>query len=405
MSPRIRVVMVSKLFPISHYTIYLGRGFESLRSKIETIFYRSRSEHIVVPLEQVKNVWSQSPIYPLQVFRQSIEDRPDIVHIQHEFDMFGGPLTTVVFPFLLLLLRVRRIKTVVTVHQVVPTGEIDKLFAKTFSFPQTFYLLLKIALISIYSFIARFASAVIVHSEYNKRVMVSDYGAKLANVNVVPIGVPKREFDGYENAKWTTLLSGKKVILFFGYLVERKGVEFLIEAFSRIARRHDDWVLVIAGGLLSYSSPYVKKLIKLISDLQMTDRVIFLTTTPFPVHEIHELYELSEFVVLPYTYSFSASLALSFAMQHSKPVVATNMGVFKEEIGHNVDGLLCLPRSIDSLEEAMEKLIQDIDLRKTFSWNIRLKAESRSWNRVAQQTYNVYSSVLIQQSLINKTDC
>ena len=383
------VAMVSKLFPLSHYTIYLGQGFEALSRKVIIVFYRSKEENATVPLHRVRNVWSQSLTYPFEVFRQSIKDRPDIVHIQHEFNMFGDSLTAVVFPILLVLLKIARRKTVVTIHQVVPMQQIDRAFAKSFSFPQLFWPLLKIALLTVYLSITALASMIIVHSDYNRRFMISDYKAQPSHVSVVPIGVPALEEEPASN-KWTNVLQGRKVILFFGYLNERKGIEYLFEAFAQIVPQHPEWVLVIAGGILPYSSPYIARLVKMISDLKIEDHVVFLTTTPFPIPEIHELYSLSEFVVLPYTYSFAASLALSFAMEHSKPTIVTNIGVFREDVQHGHEGLHCPPRESQRLKEAMISLINDEGMRRKFSENVRLKAKSRAWSSIADQTYQAY---------------
>lgn len=392
-SSRIKVAMVSPLFPLSHYTVFLGKGLDSLES-VEMHYYRSKSEKIDVPLKRVKDVWTRSMKYPFEVFHQCMLDKPDVVHVQHEFSMFGGRITALVFPLLLLLLRLGRFKTVVTVHAVVPISDIDGFFAKTFAFPKNLYLFLKMLLVLIYGSISVLASTIIVHANYSRGVMIYDYKAKPENVFVVPIGVSKPVSSELLSHKWTDTLRGKRPILFFGYLVERKGVEYLTEAFARISRRSADLVLVVAGGILPYSYPYIRMLLDLIDKFGIKDRVCFLTTTPFPMDELHELYELSEFVVLPYTYSFSSSLALSFAMQHAKPVIVTDLGVFKEEIDDNVEGLLCAPGSSSSLEEAMEKLIQSATLKDTLSSNMRMKAEGRDWSLVAQKNLNVYTSIL-----------
>ena len=394
---RIRVAMVSQLFPLSHYTIFLGKGLDSLESEVEMLYYRSKSENMNVPVKRVKNVWHKSVKYPFEIFRQCVKDKPDVVHIQHEFNMYGGKMTTLVFPLLLFLLKLGRFKTVVTVHAVVPISDVDGFFAKTFAFPKNLHLFLKMMFIFIYSSISMLASAIIVHAVYSGKVMVHDYKAKPEKVFVAPIGVSTYLNDEIGKDKWSEELKGKRPILFFGYLVERKGVEYLIEAFDRVSRRFPDLVLVIAGGVLSYSSLYVRKLTDLIKRLGIGDRVVFLTTTPFPLDELHELYELSEFVVLPYTYSISSSLALSFAMQHAKPVIVTDIGVFREEIDNKVDGLLCAPGSIDSLEEAMEALIKSEDLRKKLSDNIHNKAKIRNWSFTARKNLLVYNYVSISK--------
>jgi glycosyltransferase involved in cell wall biosynthesis len=311
--------------------------------------------------------------------------------------MFGDKLTAFVFPLLLFLLRLGRFKTVVTVHAVVPINDVNSFFATTFAFPKKLHLLLKMWFIVIYSSISMLASAIIVHAAYSRKVMVGDYKTMPEKIFVAPIGVSEYFPIELRKGKWFKVLEGKKSILFFGYLVDRKGVEYLIEAFDRVSRRFPDLLLVIAGGVLSYSSPYVKRLTDLINRLGVWDRVVFLTTTPFPIDELHELYELSEFVVLPYTYSISSSLALSFAMQHGKPVIVTDIGVFKEEIDNKVEGLLCAPSSTDSLEKAIEEIIKSEDLRKTLSNNIRKKAEMRSWSSTARKNLQVYSYILVSK--------
>jgi glycosyltransferase involved in cell wall biosynthesis len=386
--------MISQLFPLSHYTIFLGKGLDSLENAIEMFYYRSKSENKDVPLKRVKSTWSKSIKYPFEVFRQCVKDKPDVAHIQHEFNMFGDKMTALVFPLLLFFLKLGRFKTVVTVHAVVPSSTVDSFFAKTFAFPKNLSILLRIFLIITYRSILIWATAIVVHANYSRSIMLGDYKAKSGKVFVVPIGVSPCRSEETERGKWSRQLKGKRAILFFGYLVERKGVEYLIEAFARVSKSYENLILVIAGGVLSYSSPYIEMLVALISKLNLSNRVVFLTTTPFPIDELHELYELSEFVVLPYTYSFSSSLALSFAMQHSKPVIATNVGVFKEEIEDNLEGLLCSPNSSDSLEYAMNKLIKSKHLNDVFSFNMRVKADRKDWSLIAQKNLQVYVDIL-----------
>jgi glycosyltransferase involved in cell wall biosynthesis len=175
-------------------------------------------------------------------------------------------------------------------------------------------------------------------------------------------------------------------------LGERKGVEHLIHAFREVSTRYADWMLVVAGGILPYSGPYVDKLTKLISKLGLEDRTIFLTTTPFPPNELHELFHIAEFVVLPYTMSISGSLVLSFAMQHGKPVVASDLGVLSEEVGYGQVGLLCKPADAKDLFRAMNTLIAEPSKREKLALNMKQKAMSRNWPIVAQKTYDLYLS-------------
>jgi glycosyltransferase involved in cell wall biosynthesis len=386
----IKVAFVSKLYPSTHYSLYLGRGLAGLKDReLDLVFYRSKSERVRIERLGVKDIWSESILYPFQIFREVLKDRPDIVHVQHEFNMFGPISTALIFPVLLLLLRLSGTKTVVTLHAVVTPAEVDAEFAKKFAFPRSLWPFLRLVITAIYLSTVSLSLRVIVHAMVLKRELERAYSANGRRIWHIPIGVEDVPIQ-IVSGKWTELLAGKKVILFFGYLGERKGVEYLINAFRDISIRYADWMLVVAGGVLSYSGPYVGRLTKLIAELGLEDRTVFLTTTPFPPDELHELFHLAEFVVLPYTMSISGSLVLSFAMQHGKPVVASDLGVLSEELGNGQVGLLCKPADSTDLFRAMDSLIADPHSRQKLVLNMKQKAASRSWPTVAQKTYELY---------------
>ena len=73
-----------------------------------------------------------SPKYIFEILRQLRKDRPDIVHLQHEINMYGGVMTALLFPWLLLLLKIHRYKVVVTIHAAVNRDLIDKKFIYLF---------------------------------------------------------------------------------------------------------------------------------------------------------------------------------------------------------------------------------------------------------------------------------
>jgi len=99
-------------------------------------------------------------------------------------------------------------------------------------------------------------------------------------------------------------------------------------------------------------------------------------------------------VVLPYTYSISSSLPLSFAIQHHKPVVATSIGSLKEEIEDGKDGILCPPKDHICLRKAMEKLIEDKKLYQKLSMGMKNKYKNHLWEKTAEQTYLFYERIL-----------
>jgi glycosyltransferase involved in cell wall biosynthesis len=394
----IRIAIVSKLFPLTHYSLYLGRAIAEIpKSKVSLLFYRSKSDKVSLDLNEVKDVWSQNVLYPLQIFRQVLRDRPNLVHIQHEFNMFGGASTALVFPFLLFLLRLKKVPTIVTVHAVVPPLMIDGEFATTFGVPSVGWPALRIALLWVYRSIGSLPTALIVHAGANRDSLQFDYAAPPEKITVIPIGVPK-PLRIVPVTKWSRMMNGKNTILFFGYLTRRKGVEYLVRAFQELAAGNPSWTLVIAGGKLNYSAPYITEIQDLISQLGINDRIIMVTTTPFPVDELHDLFELSAFVVLPYT-MFSmvgGSLVLSFAIQHAKPIVVTDSNVIREIIQVGEEGLVCKSKDVDSLRKAMMTLIADTHLRERLSTAMREKAKALAWENIAESTRQLYVKLSVE---------
>lgn len=384
--------MVSKVYPKSHYTLFLGRALEQISSgRIRPMFYRSRSEGIPPDLEGIKDVWSQNILYPFQIFRQVVRDRPSVVHVQHEFGMFGGPMTALMFPTLLALLKIAGTRTIVTIHAIVPPRMIDSEFAKTFSMPARSWPLLRLALISIYQVTVALPTALIVHARSHKSLLQLSYSARPTKISVIPIGVPEQLRETPNSHKWKNMLHGRKVILFFGYLTGRKGVDYLLRAFSQLAHLYPNWVLVVAGGKLGYSAPYIESLRRLITDLRIGGSVIMITTTPFPLEELDELFDLSEFVVLPYLLPVGGgSLVLSYAMQHAKPVIVSDSDVMRELVCDGEEGLLCKSGDVDSLRAAMKMLMENPSLRENFSIAMRAKAGRLSWTHVAEATCDLY---------------
>jgi glycosyltransferase involved in cell wall biosynthesis len=317
--------------------------------------------------------------------------------------MFGPFYTTLFVPLLLLLLKLAHIKTLITLHAVVPLRLINKQFMEDLGALKVRIpsIVVKIIFIMIYRSISILASAVIVHDHCFRRELVSFYKASEKKVHVISLGVD----DGCTSVnrstidKWSKRFIGRKVILYFGYVTPRKGLEYLLNAYAQVIKQYQNYVLVIAGGVLPYHKNYIHKIAGQIEQLNLSQHVVI---TGFVTdEEIHALYELADLVVLPYTYSIASSLALSFAIQHKKPVVATNLGAFREEVEDGKDGLLCPPRNSEAIREALIKMIENSFLQEEFSRNLKKKVQERSWYNVGKKTYELYKFLLSNTAKVN----
>jgi glycosyltransferase involved in cell wall biosynthesis len=333
-------------------------------------------------------VWSQNR-FPLQIFKKVLTDKPSIVHVQFEF--YGihsyGPLYSVFgLPIALLLLRLLRVRTVVTMHMIIPRGQ--QLAQVRDTSPSAFPLpvgVLDAFFLTFYKLVSLLSSAVIVHTEVFRKRLVSEYGIKPSKVVVIPHGIETTEpsRDSVPQRK-----TGVRPILYFGVISPRKGLETLLSAFALVAKRRDDCELWLAGTTPPYYHDYRNELQKSAQQLDLDGRARFFG--PVSGDFAHALFNEASFIVLPYYYSLSASGALSWALGHGRPVIASETDYFREELSQTKFGLLVPPHDLEKLAEAIETMLSRQDLRDSFSENAREMRASRSWQVVAGKTLEFY---------------
>ena len=221
---KIKIALVSTIQPETHYTRYLADSLQiEFKKDLDLLLYVNKDpKNKKVFLKNIKLVWTKGFFYPLQILKQIFIDRPDIIHIQQEMNMYGGPITSIVFPLFIFLLFPIRAKTIVTFHAVVSPSEIDLEFLRTFSWPEKRLFLWPIRFIFsyLYKITGLFANGIIVHSEYSRNILINNYRIKKNKIISIPIGVPKNKFENLEKTflpkSIKKKIDNKKIILFFG---------------------------------------------------------------------------------------------------------------------------------------------------------------------------------------------
>jgi len=388
-----KIAMTTTLLPVTHYSVSLLQALQRVEG-LDVLVYANRDEsNRSVPVENLELTWENNSLYPLQILLAVLRDNPDLVHLQHEINMYGGKIGAVWFPLLLLLLRLMGKKIVVTVHAVVDSRQVDADFAATFSWSASHLSLAttKLVLAYVYRSIAWLSSAIIVHTKGLGSMLVTLYGTDPEKVFVIPIGVspPIADCSQVEPSRFD-LEQGEAFILCFGYVVRRKGLEHLLESFKALHPKFPHCKLILAGG--ARDPGYLSELQDWVEENGLASYVVF----PGLVDEteISWLFSHARFAVFAYQYSVSASHPLTFAIGHSCPVIVPAMGTFEEDISAGVDGLLAPPRDPHALMQAMSRLLDDDRLRDEMKANMDIKRRDRSWPRVAVMTQDVYLRIL-----------
>lgn len=290
---------------------------------------------------------------------QEIESvNPDVVHIVFEFR----------FPFFLVWALHRKYPIVSTVHE--PKHHAGTLLR---------FVLMNLIQDSDCLLIMKHSDKIIVHGQKHKEYLVSK-GFPSPKVHIIPHGA----FSFFDQGEQVVADTREDSVLFFGKIMPYKGIEYLIEAGKLIEQCFPSVSIVIAGegDFTKYEG-----LVKGDSHFIVDNRFI-------PDKEVAELFQKASLVVLPYIYG-SQSGIISIAGAFKKPVVATDIGHFREMIEDEETGFIIPPRDARALAEAIIKLLNDDKLRKKMGENAYKKMkEELSWGKIAEKTIEIYKGAI-----------
>lgn len=213
------------------------------------------------------------------------------------------------------------------------------------------------------------ADAVIVLTNYDKKKY-----SFLNNVHVIhnPLILSNQFVD----------IKRKKVILGVGRLVELKGFDRLIEAFSRLSAIN--WDLTILG-----EGPKRKELEDLVEKLNIKNRV----SLPGASKEIEKYYKLASIFVLSSKIEGFPNV-LCEAMGYGCPSIAFNCLTGPSDIiENNVTGILVEADNIGKLTHELQSLIDNVDKRLLLGENSQKITEWLDIKIIAEQWSDVFKNI------------
>jgi len=198
----------------------------------------------------------------------------------------------------------------------------------------------------------RRADRIIVHGQSLKETMIERFSVPAAKVEVVPLGAP--ELEAFRMFQRNDIREDENLVLFFGWIVEYKGLEYLIKAEPAITREFPDVKIVIAGTCQDFG--------KYQTMMAGREERFVVINRFLSFEEGAELFQRSSVVVLPYIEA-SQSGVVPVAYGFKKPVVATNVGSIPEIVRDGETGYLVPPRDPQALAGAVLRLLRDKKLR------------------------------------------
>lgn len=297
----------------------------------------------------------------------------DVVCVQHEFGIFGGPAGR----HLEELLEHVHAPVVTTLHTVLadPSPEIREATRR----------------------VAALSDAVVVLAQSAVPLLVEGCGIEAEKLRVIPHGVPKVLDLDRVDAKRALGLSGRKVLLTFGLLGPSKGIEVVIESLPSVVRAVPDLLYVVLGAthphvLAHHGDRYRTSLQDRVRELGLGDHVLF-------IDQYAELEVLCQHLaacdayVTPYHGTQQiVSGTMAYAMGMGCAIVSTPYPYARELLAED-RGVLVPFGDSPAMAGALAALLRDDTGRAAMQNRARVHGGSMTWEAVAQSYLELFDDV------------
>jgi glycosyltransferase involved in cell wall biosynthesis len=232
----------------------------------------------------------------------------------------------------------------------------------------------------------RAADAITVVSGDTRAKLLSMFGQELkAKTRTIPGGIRLNLFPERMDRKsladlaGSLNLTGKKIALFTGRLINEKGIDYLVKAASKI--KGD---VIIAG-----DGPQKKRLEKMIKDLHLLNVLLL---GHFDYQTLIKLYYLADVFVSPAVWDEPLGLTIIEAMAASKPVVVTRRGGVTMAVKDGQNGFFVRSRNAKDIAEKINGLFANpVQAEKMGRKARTVVVERFTWGKIAKRFDTLYT--------------
>ncbi|WP_376791516.1 glycosyltransferase family 4 protein [Thermoflexus sp.] len=298
----------------------------------------------------------------------------DLVCLQHEYGIFGGPDGA----YVLDLVEGLRKPLVVTLHTVLYSPLEGQR--------------------RILSALARRADRVVVMTERARQFLVERYGVPAERIVRIDHGAPAVPFEDPTRYKARLGLDGRRVLLTFGLISPNKGIEVMIEAMKALAPRHPDLLYLIVGAThpevrRRYGESYRRFLEGEIARAGLQDH-IRLIDRYLDREELLTFLMAADIYVAPYLAREQiVSGTLTYALACGKAIVSTPSW-YAEEILEEGRGVLVPFQDPEAMAQALDRLLSSPEERERLRRAAYERGQEMAWPIVGRRYLDLFREVL-----------
>lgn len=219
----------------------------------------------------------------------------------------------------------------------------------------------------------------IVHSSQDEEDLKSIKNNAVMRKTVIPTfnGFKFEDMSKGDGRKVLNLKEDCKVLLFFGFVREYKGLKHLLKALPKVIEKLNDVKLLVVGDFAGEKESYIN----LITELNVSDKVEIFDGY-IPDKEVEKFFAASDLVVLPYE-SATQSGIVQIAYSFEKPVIATDVGGLPEVVLDGETGYIVPSKNPEALAKGIIRFFEE-EKQQEFSEKIQQEAYKYSWDRMAE---------------------
>jgi glycosyltransferase involved in cell wall biosynthesis len=313
----------------------------------------------------------------------------DIVCLQHEFGIFGGPAGGHILAFL----RELRMPVVTTLHTVLREPRTDQRRVMQ-------------ELISL-------STRLVVMAERGRQMLEEIYHAPLAKIDLIPHGIPDVGFVDPTYFKDQFGVEGRVVLLTFGLLSPNKGIEYVLNALPDILTEFPDVVYIVLGGthpneLREHGEAYRLSLEILAKKNKIEKNVVFYNRF-VDLENLKEFIGAADLYITPYLNEAQiTSGTLAYTFGSGKAVVSTPYWHAAELLAED-RGVLVPFADAPAIAREVIGLLRDDTRRHGMRKNAYRIGRDMIWSNVAQlymrsfELSRLEGAALSRESLLTKT--
>jgi glycosyltransferase involved in cell wall biosynthesis len=297
----------------------------------------------------------------------------DIVCLQHEYGIFGGPAGS----HLLKLLADLRMPVVTTLHTVLKDPE-----------PEYRDVMCKLSDLS---------DKLVVMSRKASDFLKDIYAVPENKIVFIHHGIPETPFIDPSFYKDKFDVEGKKVLLTFGLLSPNKGIENVLQALPAVIKKHPDVVYIILGAthpniLKLHGDAYRIMLQQLVHKLNIGEHVIFQNRF-VELKELCEFLGIADIYITPYLEEAQiTSGTLAYAMGTGKAIISTPYWYATEMLAEDRGRIVPFHNPDAISEQIVDLLDNDVD-RHAMRKKAYMFSRDAVWREVSRKYLRVFSEV------------